>query len=750
MSDNDSKPPERAEKLDSAEKVYAWLASFSSHSRDRLDSLMAPLNRIVSSSKDSWWLKREMARGLYEFGQVYHPIPGDVLQSLVGYAVSLNAYHFVHLSTLDESKIAFTPSWEDGVRDSQQQITLGKYIKKYHPHVPDFVIQQSQEFLNNRLKDIEIKWTTDPALMLAVYMTCAPACMSKMHSSFKCGQVDARHHPLDAYAAPGFALAYLEPTRGQYTGRCMTWVNPADPSDKRYVRVYGDTLLGAQLVKQGFRRDNFAGARLKRIDFKHGGSSFSVCPYIDDHSMGVQGTGEAQSVVLEDDALLIVRNDDDNAMASNPQGHVTTPRYSPRFLDDVPLDDCGDALCEFTGHREFGYRRTGAGHELAILVDSMVYWTRFRALADVEAWTVPVHPRGRAYINGSTFERWKLRWTAVSLGTRDKDGNDVGETWQVMSQHSLLASGEPLLRLPGDYYASHHHTNGEGDGVYMPAAALSSLVHQQDDGYNFLLRDTVELTRGTHKGERCSIYGGRYFVDNQATDDARYHSDDGVYSEYHDTMVPKEHAVHVGDEWFDKRRVSIDPDTGLPNGSGMWKRVGCQLDGGLITRYYDEFVLRDRERNTGWYMDSESVADEEWVRDFLLPKLVFIGEEVITMQVRLSDKLTLEDHQRTKLVLDARTIDHAKRQLGNWHDWLMRALTRSLPGVEFNLSVDTRVMWRELLQERTALALDPDQLSLDNMTAVAEELNPQPETAVEQSAPRAEASESEDLEDIHF
>jgi hypothetical protein len=70
------------------------------------------------------------------------------------------------------------------------------------------------------------------------------------------------YHPSAVYCSPGMGVAFTEDENGTIKSRSVVWVNPADASDKRYVRIYGDPILKKKLEMQGYKMAGLAGAKL--------------------------------------------------------------------------------------------------------------------------------------------------------------------------------------------------------------------------------------------------------------------------------------------------------------------------------------------------------------------------------------------------------------------------------------------------------------------------------------------------------
>lgn len=109
------------------------------------------------------------------------------------------------------------------------------------------------------------------------------------------------HHPARVYAeTPELSLAVLYDGDGRINARALCYVNPDNPEDKRYVRVYGDSALTRRLQRRGFKLKGLAGARLKRIMLdEHPENDSRRCaalfPYIDPPG-GPNGSGDPSHV----------------------------------------------------------------------------------------------------------------------------------------------------------------------------------------------------------------------------------------------------------------------------------------------------------------------------------------------------------------------------------------------------------------------------------------------------------------------
>ena len=193
-------------------------------------------------------------------------------------ALLLKQVHYAHVSIKDPRLVSFTESPEKGARDIQTCIKAGKYIKRYHPGVPDAVITYFATLMNATAhipsSKNQVKFAKTAAQIERVYVNGPHSCMS--HSSG--GNYASSVHPVRAYAGPDLAIAYIEDLNGKPMARCVVW-----PDKKRYSRIYGDggpwtNMLRGGLEEMQYRRGPMIGARLTAIKEELG----YVCPHIDD------------------------------------------------------------------------------------------------------------------------------------------------------------------------------------------------------------------------------------------------------------------------------------------------------------------------------------------------------------------------------------------------------------------------------------------------------------------------------------
>lgn len=210
----------------------------------------------------SWWLRREVARQSYEV----YPAPTEVLANLLAHFPALGPM-FPHISKEDPNMVAYTASMEDGLRDKQTRTTIGKFLRRFLLLVTDAHIQQL-EASHRAEMDPNFPVARTPQEIERVYRNMAGDSGCMRYSSEHFG-LPPGVHPSHAYAYEGLGVAYTEdPATKLIKSRSVIYDNPKDPSDKRYVRIYGDPALKKKLERAGYKLKALTGVKLRLIDMR--------------------------------------------------------------------------------------------------------------------------------------------------------------------------------------------------------------------------------------------------------------------------------------------------------------------------------------------------------------------------------------------------------------------------------------------------------------------------------------------------
>lgn len=239
-----------------------------------------------------WWAAREWLRVFYG---IYTLTPDMWEWASCVDSIAQCVPHLA-LDGEDRTMIAYTPTADDGQRDRQVRTSIGKFLRKTCLLLTDDYIRDIEAKHRAELTD-DVTFLTGDAI-IDTYASGRPeSCMAKPVTSFR----TAGQHPVRVYAeSPGFSLAVLYDSSGNINARTLCYIDPDNPDDKRYVRVYGDTALQRRLERRGFRRKGLAGVRLKRIMLDGHSESGPECgvvlfPYIDPPG-GMSGANEPSHV----------------------------------------------------------------------------------------------------------------------------------------------------------------------------------------------------------------------------------------------------------------------------------------------------------------------------------------------------------------------------------------------------------------------------------------------------------------------
>lgn len=254
---------------------------------------------------ETFWMYRE-AYKLYarEYAAVKVPRNTPVDEELSTRLLS-KWDHFVHLSKDEPLYIAYTPDANYGKQDRRVKTTVGRYLKKYYPELTDARIRILTDAFKYHFSLEDVHFAETAEEMIRVYTNGPHSCMGYTWE-LESATYGSQMHPVAAYAAPGIKLAYLM-REGKINARCLTYTNPDNSDDMRWIRLYGDEVLVRKLESLGFRRDNLNGVKLAKIpavtvDGRPLHDTF-VMPYIDDIT---NDSRLYQGIDVKEDHMLVI------------------------------------------------------------------------------------------------------------------------------------------------------------------------------------------------------------------------------------------------------------------------------------------------------------------------------------------------------------------------------------------------------------------------------------------------------------
>ncbi len=206
-------------------------------------------------------------------------------------------------SGVDEARVAYTQNDDKGERDIQTVTSLGKYLKRHWPDLPDHVLR---DFVMRHMGFTFELWDTTYKIIESVQKG-PKSCMQWPSLD------DWNEHPYCTYAPEyGWRAAVRLDGGKRIVGRCLVNV-----TDNTFVRSYAhrddgysysDEALEAWLREQGFSKaSDWGGHKLKYFKV---GYDF-IAPYID---------GSVQSVDIEGNHLFI--NEDGDYLCNNTDGRA--------------------------------------------------------------------------------------------------------------------------------------------------------------------------------------------------------------------------------------------------------------------------------------------------------------------------------------------------------------------------------------------------------------------------------------------
>lgn len=296
-----------------------------------------------------WWWAREALR---EWSGLYLPYDSTTtLDALMKHAVT--AMYYPHISTKDPERIAVTMSAADGERDKQTTISVGRFLRRVFVTLPDTVIQEMEASHRADLSD-ELEIVRDADAIYEVYTTMRGDTGCMRHEP---GYWGLDVHPSIVYASPGLGVAVVRDLEGVPVARSVVYENPADPTDKRYVRIYGDPTLKRRLERNGYRLAGLAGAVLDAHPVEDTPDAY-VMPYID--SPGGNGSGVldgcVHAAVLKGGAIHLLGEDKAATVREVihgrdlGDGYYVAPRLTSGKVYLKPLpDDLINWTCCLTG-----------------------------------------------------------------------------------------------------------------------------------------------------------------------------------------------------------------------------------------------------------------------------------------------------------------------------------------------------------------------------------------------------------------
>lgn len=240
----------------------------------------------------SWWAEREQLRINNQ-----HYDTTEVLN-----AINSKLPLYAHISKVDPTRVAYTPDKSFGERDAQLIISIGKLLARHFPALRDEVVQRlvadHEAELSNEVEFIE----HDHIASTYAQPGGTGACMS--HPP---GKYDSGISPMAALEVPNVRLAVLRDTNGTINARSLVY--EPTPTDKRFIRCYGNLKLKKRLGRLGYTAGTWHGLELKVVPVI--GNKY-VMPYLDGN--GVAGGPQTSYVAMIDGKITCITDEHATAL----------------------------------------------------------------------------------------------------------------------------------------------------------------------------------------------------------------------------------------------------------------------------------------------------------------------------------------------------------------------------------------------------------------------------------------------------
>lgn len=244
---------------------------------------MSALESIINIFRNSRpWFDREATRA------ELHPVIRKLLRSDNAHYLTdwrEMVLEYPHVADLDNTKVAFTENDAKGQADRQTVTTLGKYIKRHAPEIPDHVLR---DIVALSITSVELVY--DLAGMIEAVQTGPKSCMQSERWNID-------NHPYNVYDPQyGWHMA-VRRQGGAVVGRCLClthggqslFVRSYKPHPENDGYSQSDEGMNAWLRERGYEHASGwpDGAKLRRIEA--GGDI--VAPYIDGCSQSCSDHG---------------------------------------------------------------------------------------------------------------------------------------------------------------------------------------------------------------------------------------------------------------------------------------------------------------------------------------------------------------------------------------------------------------------------------------------------------------------------
>jgi len=263
--------------------------------------------------------------------------------------INVNTEHFLHVSNLDRSKIAFTDSPQKGMLDRQTQMNVASYLVN-HCNIDNDLARFIAMYHSNEYSTSQVLFAESSDDIANVYINGPDSCMGgidhgrnikkddEYYSKYQSGSFC---QPTRVYGNSDFKLAYLKDKQGRITARTLVLKDSL-----HYLRIYGDSdRLRSALKDMGYSHDYGAtlGKKIRKI-WDESKDEY-VLPYLD----GMQ-TIDSKS----NDTFHIITDSDFDMKCDRTNGFGT--QYNGFYINcaecDDEIDDPDNAYMVYYGRND--------------------------------------------------------------------------------------------------------------------------------------------------------------------------------------------------------------------------------------------------------------------------------------------------------------------------------------------------------------------------------------------------------------
>lgn len=487
-----------------------------------------------------------------------------------------------HISETDPNRLAYTRDEVAGKANRQTLTSVGKYIKRHWPALPDHVLRDAAALY---VPD-KIEHGTGIQFLIRGVEFGPRSCMQSGYGTIPFKDSDLKQLKLwmgdpDEYDEPRWELhpysvyvpeygwgMVIRTSEGQVLGRCLTWTDPEDASRKVFVRSYArnkggdlaqsgsDHAIEAWLKERGF---------VKRDGWPHDAKFAQLChpsgdymmPYLDGNTVDDRRVSEGWDNERKDNYFY--RDPSGDYTCDNTDGSASRDDDD----DDDDEDDEDYNYCEDCNSRVHYENTYYVGRDEDHCVCESCFNDYIMVRGSRRSWI------GRS--NGYGYNEYHIRQEDASpVYSSHRNADNGCEDYHVDSDH-----------LPDDVVRTYN------DGY----AGIDDVVRCTDDEYYFPDDpNVVELA------EECPSTGAYYASkgdDAWEDGDGKWHSDSIDYVEIDGEKYPKSDCwqCHGTGLWYreDGPEDYVYDNDGNKYASDFFDRVSIAAEWG------DELTAEVRE-----------------------------------------------------------------------------------------------------------------------------------------------------------